>query len=117
MSSQRSLLVQQSTTSWPRRTSGDQAPYRPEPPFAGQLERNETLRLFQFTPAQQALDMAADMFPLYQYNPVMEDSGPLMEPPEGPSAPEMQLKSVVFPDPLGPIRPTNSPSRTSKETP
>ena len=40
-----------------------------------------------------------------------------MEPPEGPSAPEMQLKTVVFPDPLGPIRPTNSPSRTSKETP
>src|SRR3990172_4396278 len=30
-------------------------------------------------------DMAADMFPLYRYNPVMEDSGPLMEPPEGPA--------------------------------
>jgi len=65
---------------------GDRA-YRPEPPFAGQLERDETLRLFQFTPAQQALDMAADMFPLYRYNPVMEDSGPLMEPPEGPALP------------------------------
>jgi nitrous oxidase accessory protein len=65
---------------------GDRA-YRPEPPFAGQLERDETLRLFQFTPAQQALDVAADMFPLYRYNPVMEDSGPLMEPPEGPALP------------------------------
>ena len=27
------------------------------------------------------------MFPLYRYNPVMEDSGPLMEPPEGPALP------------------------------
>jgi nitrous oxidase accessory protein len=59
---------------------GDQA-YRPRPPFAGALAGNPTLRLFQFTLAQEAIDMAADMFPVYEYKPVIEDSGPLMTPP------------------------------------
>jgi hypothetical protein len=31
-------------------------------------------------------------------------------------APEMQLKQVVLPEPLGPMRPRISPSLTSKET-
>ena len=58
-------------------------PYRPQPPFAGRLDGEEALRLFQFTLAQQAIDVAADMFPVYRYDPVIEDSGPLMEPPPG----------------------------------
>ncbi len=61
---------------------GDQ-PYQPRPPFAGRLGNQEMLRLFQFTPAQQAIDAATDMFPVYRYNPVIEDSNPLMEPPPG----------------------------------
>src|SRR5258705_10995033 len=40
-----------------------------------------------------------------------------MVPAVGGSAPEMQLKSVVLPEPLGPMRPRISPSRTSKDTP
>lgn len=59
---------------------GDVA-YAPQPPFAGALDDNETLRLFQFTLAQEAIDMAADMFPLYEYKAVMEDPGPLMSAP------------------------------------
>lgn len=55
--------------------------YAPRPPFAGALDDNETLRLFQFTLAQEAIDMAADMFPLYEYDSVMEDPGPLMSAP------------------------------------
>src|SRR5712664_784535 len=45
-------------------------------------------------------------------------SSPLnrMEPAVAASAPEMQLKQVVLPDPLGPISPRISPSFTSKET-
>src|SRR5437667_7235797 len=39
-----------------------------------------------------------------------------MEPAVGGSAPDTQLKSVVFPEPLGPIKPRISPSRTSKDT-
>jgi nitrous oxidase accessory protein len=65
---------------------GDRA-YRPEPAFVGAMADNPTLRLFQFTLAQQALDMAADMFPVYQYDPVIEDSAPLMSAP-GPALPD-----------------------------
>jgi len=61
---------------------GDQ-PYRPRPTFAGRLGNDDTLRLFQFTPAQQAIDVAADMFPVYRYNAIIEDDGPLMNPPGG----------------------------------
>jgi nitrous oxidase accessory protein len=56
-------------------------PYEPRPPFAGALTNSESLRLFQFTVAQQAIDIAADMFPVYEYDAVMRDSGPLMEAP------------------------------------
>src|SRR5262249_58341769 len=40
----------------------------------------------------------------------------LMEPPEGSTAPETQLKHVVLPEPFGPISPRISPGLTSKET-
>ncbi|HXH23373.1 MAG TPA: right-handed parallel beta-helix repeat-containing protein, partial [Dehalococcoidia bacterium] len=55
-------------------------PYRPEPAFVGELAKNESLRAFQFTLAQQAIDTAAEMFPLYQYDAVIEDAAPLMRP-------------------------------------
>lgn len=58
-------------------------PYEPQPPFAGRLERDDDLRVFQFTLAQQAIDVASDLFPLYEYRPVMTDEGPLMRPPDG----------------------------------
>jgi len=61
---------------------GDQ-PYLPKPPFAGRLKDDESLQLFQHTLAQQAIDIAADMFPLYRYDAVIEDAAPLMEPPDG----------------------------------
>lgn len=61
-------------------------PYEPQPPMAGALGGDETLRLFNFTLAQQAIDVAADMFPVYRYKPVIVDSGPLMSPP-GPALP------------------------------
>ncbi len=64
---------------------GDQ-PYLPEPPFAGAMDEHPTLRFFEFTLAQQAIDTAADMFPVYRYDPVIEDAGPLMDPP-GPALP------------------------------
>src|SRR5688572_7393904 len=37
-------------------------------------------------------------------------------PAVGTSAPEMQLKHVVFPDPFGPMSPRISPARTSNDT-
>jgi nitrous oxidase accessory protein len=56
-------------------------PYAPKPSFAGGLDDNPALRFFQFTLAQEAIDAAADMFPFYRYDAVMEDGGPLMSPP------------------------------------
>jgi hypothetical protein len=41
------------------------------------------LRLFQYTPAQQALDAATDLYPVYRYRAVIADDSPLMSPPEG----------------------------------
>jgi hypothetical protein len=67
---------------------GDQ-PYRPEPAFAGALSDNPNLRLFQFTLAQEAIDVASEMFPVYQYDPVLEDTAPLMAAP-GPALPEAE---------------------------
>jgi nitrous oxidase accessory protein len=58
-------------------------PYEATAPFAGALRDNETLRLFQFTLAQQAIDTGAKMFPVYEYDPVITDALPLMEPPAG----------------------------------
>src|SRR5713101_7748468 len=40
-----------------------------------------------------------------------------MLPAVGVSAPEMQLKAVVLPEPFGPMRPRISPFLTSKDTP
>ena len=61
-------------------------PYLPEPDFAGAAEEHPTLRFFRFTLAQQALDSASEMFPVYRYDPVMQDTGPLMTAP-GPAMP------------------------------
>jgi nitrous oxidase accessory protein len=61
---------------------GDQ-PYLPRPAFAGRLDDDETLQLFQYTPAQQAIDLASDMFPVYRYDAVIEDAHPLMDAPDG----------------------------------
>jgi nitrous oxidase accessory protein len=62
--------------------TGDSA-YEARNAFGGALEDNDTLRLFQFTIAQQAVDTAARMFPVYDYDPVMTDTGPLMQSPVG----------------------------------
>ena len=40
----------------------------------------------------------------------------VIDPAEGCSAPETQLKAVVFPDPFGPMSPRISPSFTSNDT-
>ncbi|HUF52597.1 MAG TPA: NosD domain-containing protein [Dehalococcoidia bacterium] len=64
---------------------GDQA-YMPRPAFAGALDENPTLRFFQFTLAHEAIEAAAEMLPVYRYEPVIEDRAPLMA-PVGPALP------------------------------
>src|SRR5260370_19877784 len=46
----------------------------------------------------------------------MSSSWNRIEPAVGRSAPATRLKVVILPDPFGPMRPTISPSRTSKDT-
>jgi nitrous oxidase accessory protein len=72
------------------------APYQARSAFGGALEENDTLRLFQFTLAQQAIDAAARMFPVYEYDPVMTDSGPLMQPPVGSLESESSFNGGLF---------------------
>ncbi|HEY5638674.1 MAG TPA: nitrous oxide reductase family maturation protein NosD [Dehalococcoidia bacterium] len=71
-------------------------PYEPQPPFAGALADNDSLRLFQFTLAQEAIDMAADMFPLYRYDAVMADDSPLMSPPGPALSTESEFDRGLF---------------------
>ena len=66
---------------------GDRS-YLPRAAFGGRLDDDKTLQFFQYTLAQQAIDMAADMFPVYRYDAVIEDEHPLIAPPEG-----LQLES------------------------
>ncbi len=61
---------------------GDRS-YLPRASFGGRLDDDETLKFFQYTLAQQAIDMAADMFPVYRYDAVIEDEYPLLAPPDG----------------------------------
>src|SRR5437660_3346631 len=49
-------------------------------------------------------------------SPAISSPRKRMDPDVGASAPETQLKSVVLPEPLGPMRPRISPCRTSNET-
>jgi heme ABC exporter ATP-binding subunit CcmA len=44
------------------------------------MDQNPHLRLFQLSPAQQAVDLAARAFPIFQPNPKFSDAAPLMEP-------------------------------------
>src|SRR6202050_3108269 len=51
---------------------------------------------------------------LYVGRPTSDDPSNTISPFSGRSWPQTQLKSVVFPAPLGPTRPMHSPAETSK---
>ncbi|MGD9890368.1 MAG: NosD domain-containing protein [Dehalococcoidia bacterium] len=55
-------------------------PYRPTSAFATLRDRQPGLDLFRYTPAQQALDTAARLFPVVRPEVVIEDAAPLMTP-------------------------------------
>ncbi len=65
-------------------TNGDQIgdlPYRLQSLYEDLLQSHPELRLFQLSPATQALDMAAKAFPIFQPKPKLVDEHPLMVPP------------------------------------
>ncbi|MEZ4614014.1 MAG: NosD domain-containing protein [Caldilineaceae bacterium] len=56
-------------------------PYRVQSLYEDLLQGYPELRLFQLSPATQALDMAAKAFPIFQPQPKLVDEHPLMVPP------------------------------------
>jgi nitrous oxidase accessory protein len=52
-------------------------PYRSESVFENLMDRHPELRLFQFSPIQQAVDLAVRAFPLVRPRPKLEDVAPL----------------------------------------
>ena len=56
-------------------------PYRSVSAFAALRDRNAVLDLFSYTPAQQAIDAAARLFPLVRPEVLIEDPAPLIAPP------------------------------------
>jgi nitrous oxidase accessory protein len=59
-------------------------PYRSLSLFENLLEQHPALRLFQLSPASEALDLAARAFPIFQPKPKLADEHPLMTPPDLP---------------------------------
>ncbi len=62
-------------------TQGDglgDLPYVSRSLFENMMDKNPQLRLFQLSPAQQAIDLAAKAFPIFQPKPKFSDDAPLM---------------------------------------
>lgn len=55
-------------------------PYRSEGLFENLMDREPKLRLFIYSPAQQAIDLAARAFPVVKPRPKFTDTAPLMQP-------------------------------------
>jgi nitrous oxidase accessory protein len=55
-------------------------PYVSRSLFENMMDKNPQLRLFQLSPAQQAIDLAARAFPIFQPKPKFSDDAPLMAP-------------------------------------
>jgi nitrous oxidase accessory protein len=56
-------------------------PYESVSLFENLMDREPKMRLFLYSPAQQAIEMAARTFPIVRPRPKMSDSAPLMSPP------------------------------------
>jgi nitrous oxidase accessory protein len=55
-------------------------PYISQSLFENMMDSHPALRLFQLSPAQQAVDLAARAFPIFQPQPKFSDGAPLMAP-------------------------------------
>lgn len=71
-------------------------PYVSKSLFENMMDQNPELRLFQLSPAQQAVDLAARAFPIFQPKPKFSDTAPLMAP---------VIPAITFPaaGPAGPM--------------
>jgi nitrous oxidase accessory protein len=77
-----------------------ESPYRAQAFFENLIDRNPRLRLFLFSPAQHALEMAARAFPIVAPKPKIEDPAPLL------AMVELQTSPSASSTPAGDKRPT-----------
>lgn len=70
-------------------------PYRAQSLFENLLSKHPELRLFQLSPAADALDLAARAFPIFQPRPRLADEHPLMAPPSLPAVEGLPAAPVV----------------------
>lgn len=71
-------------------------PYRIQNLFDSLADQYPNLQLFRFSPAQEAIDLAAEAFPLIQPEIVLTDTHPLIEPPaiDAPSLPTQKAAGL-----------------------
>lgn len=70
-------------------------PYRSTSLYENLMEKYPELRLFQLSPASDALDLAARAFPIFQPRAKMADEHPLMAAPQLPAVPGLSEPSTV----------------------
>jgi nitrous oxidase accessory protein len=70
-------------------------PYRSSSLYENLMEQYPELRLFQLSPASDALDLAARAFPVFQPRAKMADEHPLMTPPDLPAVPGLPEPSTL----------------------
>jgi nitrous oxidase accessory protein len=70
-------------------------PYTSKSLFDSLTGAQPELRLFQLSPAGDALDLAAKAFPIFAPQPRMSDPAPLMQPPVLPPAPGLEPPPVA----------------------
>lgn len=69
-------------------------PYRVQSLYEDLLQTYPELRLFQLSPATQALDLAAQAFPIFQPEPKLVDEHPLTAPPALAAVPGLPVTPV-----------------------
>ena len=70
-------------------------PYKSQSLYEDLMETYPELRLFQLSPASDAIDLAARAFPIFQPRPNMTDEHPLMVPPVLPVVPGLSKPPIA----------------------
>jgi nitrous oxidase accessory protein len=78
-------------------------PYKSERLFENMMDRNSALRLFIYSPVEQAVDFAARAIPFVKPQPKVADEAPLMQPevPDGVPLQQTRAKSTMWTISLG----------------
>lgn len=71
-------------------------PYVSQSLYENMTARHPELRLFQLSPAADAVDLAAKAFPIFAPRPLLEDPHPLTRPPLLPPVPGMEAPPVAL---------------------